>query len=833
MSTVNGFQVGSETLKYNYESLDNYNTPNFSTSSSTTYAVGDYVMYNGKLYKCTTATTGGTWVSGNWTEAVLSDEVSDLSRHLSDVSVSSEASGNIVTGSGSIGMPAEDLIINVPYSATPTTEVDILSAGLNLLPMDRCVAAGYNVGVGQTIPLTPTGKKWTGVDGVYTTDGVAGSWAKDYGLCSPLLAKGQTYRINLELPTGSPRCTIYVLDSNNVITRQENRGNPLTSGFSTTRTLTGDECRIVISMVGSGSAMSVTKPYIWLTANDGDPLPTEYDVHEYTPNWSEITDFYGGTYDPVKGLVTSKYASDGTELANAVTHNVDPIDVATASGEITVMSSKGSVGKLVYKAETQTTIDQLSDAIIARDADIANIYTVRVDENKRYTSGDNFDYYTCDFVPGNDYVVKIKFNEYISTTNRKYSLRITSEQSSLGQYICGWQVIIDAVNPEIGKEYVYRFKAGLDTSNKKARYLAVELNTDILADADVQLYSIKAEDAQADVDKLAYITATDIVSLNHDVPNYIAQGNKPLSRATTNPFKLLHFSDIHAATANLQRLVAMNESLGSTIDDCICTGDMVTNNYSETCMDFWDSVDGAENILMVVGNHDLADGQHGYSSDQIGQTVAYQKYFAPYLSNWGVTMAGENLTYWYKDYASRNVRLIGLNYLLTGDALTAQNTWLAARLAEAKTAGYTVVIAEHTPPSSYISKECNFEAIGIGWGYNEFPTSIQDVVKDFVDGGGKFACYIGGHAHCDHVGYNSNYPTQLFICITTAMTTGNDNDQSRTNGTKSQDAANVIMVDTVTQTVKLIRVGADMDCYLRGRHLMSINYATGDVIAES
>lgn len=85
MSTVNGFRVGSETLKYNYEALDNYNTPNFSTSSSTTYAVGDYVMYNGKLYKCTTATTGGTWVSGSWTEAVLSDAVSDLSRHLGDL----------------------------------------------------------------------------------------------------------------------------------------------------------------------------------------------------------------------------------------------------------------------------------------------------------------------------------------------------------------------------------------------------------------------------------------------------------------------------------------------------------------------------------------------------------------------------------------------------------------------------------------------------------------------------------------------------------------------------------------------------------------------------
>lgn len=42
--------------------------PAFSTSS--TYALGDYVMYNGKLYECTTAvTTAGAWVSGSWTES--------------------------------------------------------------------------------------------------------------------------------------------------------------------------------------------------------------------------------------------------------------------------------------------------------------------------------------------------------------------------------------------------------------------------------------------------------------------------------------------------------------------------------------------------------------------------------------------------------------------------------------------------------------------------------------------------------------------------------------------------------------------------------------------
>lgn len=42
--------------------------PAFSTSA--TYALGDYVMYNGKLYECTTAvTTAGAWVAGSWTES--------------------------------------------------------------------------------------------------------------------------------------------------------------------------------------------------------------------------------------------------------------------------------------------------------------------------------------------------------------------------------------------------------------------------------------------------------------------------------------------------------------------------------------------------------------------------------------------------------------------------------------------------------------------------------------------------------------------------------------------------------------------------------------------
>lgn len=44
--------------------------------STATYAVGDYCIYEGSLYKCTTAvTTAGDWDSTDWTETLVMDEV--------------------------------------------------------------------------------------------------------------------------------------------------------------------------------------------------------------------------------------------------------------------------------------------------------------------------------------------------------------------------------------------------------------------------------------------------------------------------------------------------------------------------------------------------------------------------------------------------------------------------------------------------------------------------------------------------------------------------------------------------------------------------------------
>lgn len=83
-------------------------------SSSSTYAVGDYVIYNGDLYKCTTAvTTAGAWDSNDWTETLVMDEVEQGGGGSSWTDVT----GTLTAGSTSITLS------NVAITTSSTIEV--------------------------------------------------------------------------------------------------------------------------------------------------------------------------------------------------------------------------------------------------------------------------------------------------------------------------------------------------------------------------------------------------------------------------------------------------------------------------------------------------------------------------------------------------------------------------------------------------------------------------------------------------------------------------------------------------------------------------------------
>lgn len=322
-----------------------------------------------------------------------------------------------------------------------------------------------------------------------------------------------------------------------------------------------------------------------------------------------------------------------------------------------------------------------------------------------------------------------------------------------------------------------------------------------------------------------------VIANNLGIQDKINQANH-YRRNNTKPLCLAHISDLHLDKIRLQRFTNFINNI-KNIDDAICTGDM-TNNYSDG-MTYWDSVSGTERILTCIGNHDgLANNNVDWYSGQCTMLEAYNKFINPYISNWNVTH-DVGKTYYYKDYNSEKIRLIVLDSMRSGTDATNQNTWLESVLSSAKSKGYSVVCATHCVPQTskvnYI--DCSFNSINLKYEdeYNTCVTNTiyQQTVQNFIDDDGKFITWICGHTHVDFVYTTSEFPNQLWIVVACGLLS-NNLDIDRTDGTKNQDAFNILTFDTNTELVKVIRVGADRDRSMRHLGTMSIDYNTHSVI---
>lgn len=326
-----------------------------------------------------------------------------------------------------------------------------------------------------------------------------------------------------------------------------------------------------------------------------------------------------------------------------------------------------------------------------------------------------------------------------------------------------------------------------------------------------------------------------------DILNKIQQLARP-RRVTrvlqTPPLVLLHFSDIHADVVNLGRIAAFAWKFSNYINDVIHTGDNVDYEYSDGFTSWWDSVEGSENILNVIGNHDSnvkVDGNPSWYA--ISEADDYATFIAPYIAGWGATYTADHC-YYYKDYTANNVRLICLDAMHLTDA---QLEWFTATLASAKTAGLHVLIACHmrghfpeTPIASNFNDKFLTDNASPSFSptYKEYlPTAWSDAVQDFIDGGGNFVAWIGGHTHYDVFTKLDRHPDQVQILVGMAgIVYSQTSAMARVLNTKSQDLFNVLAVDTYSKTIKVIRVGADYNLMMQHKDTMCWNYDTGTLI---
>lgn len=314
--------------------------------------------------------------------------------------------------------------------------------------------------------------------------------------------------------------------------------------------------------------------------------------------------------------------------------------------------------------------------------------------------------------------------------------------------------------------------------------------------------------------------------------NRLALNAQHIPGSDNRALTLLHFSDIHADTTAMNRIMADAAKI-SGITDMICTGDMVANVGG--AIDSW----WPENILTCIGNHDTASYDSSYDWTAVSMADRISYYISPFESNWGITRPSGK-SYYYKDYV-QGIRLIVMDVMLYtagGSDATAQTTWLEGLLSDAITNNLHVLIAIHAPHVSS-AVDCNFSKYDQGvWSGDascNTPQAVIDSISVKIAAGLKFIGYLCGHTHQDNVWDAAGDGSQFMYGITCAAATNSaqwtNSDQDRTG---EQDAFNVISIDPARTLVKIIRGGgADTDDHLRSRKTICIDYSDGTIVSET
>lgn len=348
----------------------------------------------------------------------------------------------------------------------------------------------------------------------------------------------------------------------------------------------------------------------------------------------------------------------------------------------------------------------------------------------------------------------------------------------------------------------------------------------------------KVDELEERVTRLEEDNPDTIIGLNgkSDTLNRLEQMKRqPRVSATTQgitPFVFAHFSDLHADATNLARIIEYCTEYNGYIDEMIHTGDAASARGTDS-FTWWGNVSGSEDILVTMGNHDAAGANDAdFHSGGFGKVNCYNQYIAPYVSNWGVTQpanaAANGYNYYYKDYADAKVRIIALDCMYWDSA---QNSWLQSVLADAKTNSLAVICFSHYSGGKVTS-------FGNPWTtlqYDDVSSIINAeapaTIQSFIDGGGEFVAWFSGHTHYDFMGTLDNYPQQIDITIDTASrSAASYSDIARVVGQKSQDLFNIVGIDTFRKLIKIYRVGADRDSWMRHKGCITIDYSTRQVL---
>ena len=307
--------------------------------------------------------------------------------------------------------------------------------------------------------------------------------------------------------------------------------------------------------------------------------------------------------------------------------------------------------------------------------------------------------------------------------------------------------------------------------------------------------------------------------------------------------KFLFVTDIHKEVLRTLRAVSLANSWGSDyISAVINGGDTVQTTITESLDWYYAITDMLEMpLLNTVGNHDAWASLGVLETDP---TVVYAKIIEPIVSQSDIVQPNNaesnGYNYYYKDF-NETVRVIVIDCMFW-DAT--QLAWFVATLEDAKTNGLHVIAVSHAafPWANMETVDCLWSKAGLLTGYSDSGarndptrTNLQaaQAVKDFIDAGGTFICWLTGHQHGDDVHILPDYGNQFVVTMSSFAQRASMLQKSTSVTDYNYDCLTYIAVDTSNTAIKFLRIGADIDMYGVKHNGLSIKYGDSPKLIAS
>lgn len=339
-----------------------------------------------------------------------------------------------------------------------------------------------------------------------------------------------------------------------------------------------------------------------------------------------------------------------------------------------------------------------------------------------------------------------------------------------------------------------------------------------------------------------------IIELNRDVEPFVIQASRQRAPGLNErfwkdkfvPLAFVHASDMHADIRAWNRMVEYANHYSDYLAFILHTGDFCEGSQKAYVDMMAEGTQARLPVYQCTGNHDCEPGEGGW---HLGDKAVTYDLLMRHADKWDVTfMPGENSMNYCRNFPESNLRLIVLDVYY--DIWPARR-WLSGVLEDALEKGLHVITAMHEP-TGYVRESYStnfhtmddhqsvFEKYELERAEFDFDhrgrVLFEDVIVNFIKMGGRHVCNLCGHNHHDEFGLTD--AGVLNVVVANGTSWDAISDSRRVKGTRSYDCFNVVGVDTALGLLKIVRIGDNVDHFMRKKTALCFDYINKKIISS-